>query len=252
MHYSIIIINYKTQELSANCIASLLALKNQEDFEIILVDNASGDNSLEFLEKEFEGKIKIIPSLVNLGFGGGNNLGAKEAKGEFLLFLNSDTLVKEDIFKSALDIFRQDEKIGLISPLLMTEEGLEQKDAYGPWPNLKNLIFKRTNNYPDWLSGCALFIRKSLFEELKGFDENFFLYFEDVDLCFRASKLGYKVKVDRNSKVIHLGGRSLKDNRQRKNSYYKSQDYYFKKHYGLISQIIMRILRLPVKVWKMR
>ena len=175
MHYSIIIINYKTQELSANCIASLLALKNQEDFEIILVDNASGDNSLEFLEKEFEGKIKIIPSLVNLGFGGGNNLGAKEAKGEFLLFLNSDTLVKEDIFKSALDIFRQDEKIGLISPLLMTEEGLEQKDAYGPWPNLKNLIFKRTNNYPDWLSGCALFIRKSLFEELKGFDENFFL-----------------------------------------------------------------------------
>lgn len=220
MNVSIIIINYQTPKLTSACLKSILSFPHNER-EIIVVDNNSSDNSLEIISQEFsqeieEEKIKIIPSSVNLGFGGGNNLGAKEAKGEFLLFLNSDTLIKEDIFKSALDIFQQDEKIGLISPLLMTEEGLEQKDAYGPWPNLKNLIFKRANNYPDWLSGCTLFIRKSLFEELKGFDENFFLYFEDVDLCFRASKLGYKVKVDRNSKVIHLGGKSLKDNRQRK------------------------------------
>ncbi|MBN2854211.1 glycosyltransferase family 2 protein [Patescibacteria group bacterium] len=257
MLYSIIIINYQTPQLTSTCLRSLLALPSKNDWEIILIDNASGDNSLKIMNQEFsqeikEEKIKIIASPINLGFGGANNLGAKEARGEFLLFLNSDTVVKEDIFTSALNIFRQEDGVGLVSPLLITKKGLEQKDAYGTWPSLKNLILRRSGSKIDWLSGCALFIKKSLFKELRGFDKNFFLYFEDIDLCRRAFKLGYSTKLDRTSRVVHLGGQSLKNNRQRKRNYYKSQNYYFKKHYGLRSQVFMRILRFPLKLWRMR
>ena len=252
MTFSVIIINYKTPQLTRNCLASLLALKTEESLEIILVDNASEDNSVELLEAEFQGRIKIISSERNLGFSGGNNLGAKEARGEFLLFLNSDTIVKEDIFKSATNIFNKDNKVALVSPILVNEDGIKQKDAFGTWPNLINLILRRKSNKVEWLSGCALFIRKNIFDELSGFDENFFLYFEDIDLCQRAFAKGYRTKLDESTKIIHLSGKSITKNKIRKNHYYASQDYYFKKHYGQTVQVLMKILRLPIKLWKMR
>lgn len=254
MTFSVIIINYRTYLLTKSCLTSLLSLKSKDRFEIVLVDNASNDGSIEALDEIFGDKIKIIKCKENLGFSGGNNLGSKKAQGEYLLFLNSDTEVSEDIFNSAKNIFKSDKKIGIISPLLLDKYGNEQKNSFGSFPNLKNLIINKSfinkNNKIQWLSGCALFISKKIFYELKGFDEKFFLYFEDVDICKRASDIGYRCHLDKNTNITHLSGQSLNKNRKRKLIYYKSQNYYFKKHYGLALQIIMRIMRLPIKLWK--
>ena len=254
MDFSIIIINYKTADLTLNCVESLLNLNTSHNCEIIVIDNNSQDNIKEILESIDSDKVKLIINDKNLGFAQANNIGAKLAKGKYLLFLNSDTEVKEDIFTSAYNIFNNNPNVGLISPLIVDEQNNEQKNAYGGWPRLKNLIFNKLNkkikNDIDWLSGCSLFIKKDLFKKINGFDENFFLYFEDIDLCKRASDLDYQCFLDRKTKVIHKGGKSIKRNKDRKKKYYKSQNYYFKKHYNKSMEIIMRIIRLPIKIFK--
>jgi len=172
MLYSIIIINYRTQQLTTECIKHIFALDFKES-EIIVVDNASNDGSTEALQKEFGDKIKLIINPKNLGFAGANNQGAALAKGEFLLFLNSDTIVKEDIFNTCLNIFQQNKNIGILSPRLLMPNGNYQPAAFGYFPTLWRLITQKTKNDPvldenkefslvDWVSGCALIIRKVL------------------------------------------------------------------------------------------
>lgn len=263
MSFSIIIINYKTPELTADCLRSLFKLDNSLIKEIIVIDNNSEDNSVSQLTAEFGDKIKIIENKNNRGFARANNQGAAQASGDLLLFLNSDTIISEDIFSSCLKIFQTEEKIGIISPLLKTEDNITQEDSYGSFPTLSRLIFKnrfkktldkeRIEEYfpVDWVSGCALMIRKDLFDRLGAWDENFFLYFEDVDLCYRAKKLAYEVVLNPRTNITHLGGKSLQLNKKRKRYYYQAQNYYFKKCHGFLTQILMRILRLPLKIKKM-
>ncbi|MCF7795449.1 glycosyltransferase family 2 protein [Patescibacteria group bacterium] len=258
MLYSIIIINYKTLQLTKECLTSLFALKDKVNFEIIVVDNASNDGSLEALKEEFNDKIKLIESKINLGFAKANNLAAKIARGEILFFLNSDTVITENIFTNNLELFSKDNNIGIISPSIYTGNNKEQDYYYGKFPTIINLLFKnkakiKSNNKiikTNWVSGCSLFIKKDLFNIINGFDENFFLYFEDIDLCKRINDLKYKIIVNKNIKITHLGGKSIKENKKRKKEYYKSQNYYFKKHYNKLTQIIMRILRFPIKILK--
>ncbi len=98
----------------------------------------------------------------------------------------------------------------------------------------------------DWVSGCALFIRQDLFSRLGGFDEDFFLYFEDVDLCHRAKNLGYEIIVTEKMRLTHLGGRSLKQSAARKRHYYRSQDIYFKKCRPKLEGFFLKLLRFPL------
>lgn len=261
MTFSIIIINYKTPDLTADCLRSLLALGSASDLEIIVIDNASFDNSANLLKDEFGDKIKLIESERNLGFSGANNLAAKKACGEILLFLNSDTILKEDIFPRLKNLFFRDEKLGAISPTLITLSGNEQEAAYGKFPTLKKLVLRQIVKKDkeeksdlietDWISGCAMAIKKKVFDKIKGFDENFFLYYEDVDICKRIKEVGYKVAMDKKSSLVHLGGASLGLNKKRKEYYYASQDYYFKKHYGNLQAAILKVIRLPWKLLKL-
>ena len=258
MLYSIIIINYNTPQLTINCINSLLSLPKPQNKEIIVVDNASADKSVETIEKEFKDRIKLIKSKVNLGFGGGNNKGAEAARGDLIVFLNSDTVVKKDIFKSCLDIFNKDKKVGVVSPGLKTEDGHYQAFGFGLFPTFwsiisgaqkKELSISKGGNIMevDWVSGCALMIRKDLFQELGGWDEKYFLYYEDIDLCKRVKNQGYKVLVNLKTDIIHLGGRSLKKNKERKKHYYRSQDLYFKKHHSLFTYLGIKLSRDAIK-----
>lgn len=236
------------------CLRSLFNLPNTDDKEIIVIDNGSNDGSVEKLKAEFNNQIKIVANHENLGFAGANNQGASLAQGEFLLFLNSDTIVNDDIFESALNLFKNDQKIGIISPRLMQENGEPQKMAYNHFPTFWRLITRKSKQEMkipagakilevDWVSGCALMIKRDLFNKLGGWDDHFFLYFEDVDLCKRVKEIGCKVIVDLQTKIIHLGGKSLRLNSDRKGYYYEAQDRYFNKHFGGIYSLAINIIR---------
>lgn len=261
IEYSAIIINYKTEETTANCLRSLLALPGQPEKEIILIDNGSEKNNLENIRNEFGQSIKIISNADNLGYAAANNQGAALASGKYLVFLNSDTLVYENIFKDFQDIFLNNEKVGIISPLLIDKDERLQKISFGKFPSLSRIILRKSfwakitktenNLLPvDWVSGACLVIRKDLFERIGGWDDQFFLYYEDIDLCKRASKAGYQTVVALNSQITHLGGNSPLENWTRKKHYYQSQDYYFKKHHSPITSGLLKILRLPMMIIK--
>jgi GT2 family glycosyltransferase len=258
MKFSIIIINYKTKDITRDCLESIL-YNCDGDYEIILVDNNSSDASVNYLRQSFGDRIKIIENKSNFGFAKANNIGVKEAKGDYLFFLNSDTILHNNILKDFKDFIDKQSNIGIIAPKLMLEEQIEQKRAYGSFPNVFNIIldkFKKDKLYTedifevDWVSGAAFVMKKDIFLELGGFDENYFMYFEDVDLCKRIKALGLKIMVNRNIFLTHLGGKSISKSNVRKEHYYNSQDYYFKKNYGIIVMLLIKIIRLPFKIIK--
>lgn len=260
MDISIIIINYKTPKLTINCINSIFALNNNINKEIILIDNNSLDNSVNLIKKNFANKIKIIENNENLGFAKANNQGANISKGKYLLFLNSDTIIKKSFFKTCFNILEY-KNIGAVSPRLKNYDGSNQTKSFGFFPTPWNLLTQKTKLEPkinlnnkyqtfDWISGCSLMIKKETFKKIGGWDSNFFLYFEDVDLCYRLNKINKKSAIALQENIIHLGGSSLKINKEKKKIYYYSQDYYLKKHYNLIILHILKIIRFIKTILK--
>ena len=257
MDFSIIIVSYNTEKLLKNCLKFIFATLLSSDFEVIVVDNNSSDNSLAMIEENFKDSVKVIRNEVNFGFAQANNQGSKIAQGKYLFFLNSDTIIKNNILGIIKKTFESDQKIGVLTPQLFLSSGAKQEHSYGQFPNPINLFinkFKKTTSNSnkiflvDWVSGAALIIRKDIFNKVSGFDEKFFMYFEDVDLCRRVSELGNKVAVIATATVVHLGGQSLTKNKTRKEYYYTSQDYFYRKHYGFLSMLALKIIRWPYKV----
>jgi len=254
--FSLIIVSFNTKEILKNALSSIFAYCPREMFEVIVIDNNSGDGSAEMLNNFFGDKIKLIINKHNAGFGAANNLGAKIARGEYLFFLNSDIIAKEDILSGLAKIFESRPEIGILAPRLILPDGSEQKFASGNFPSLADLILGKIKKDAaekkyikiDWVSGAALAIRKNLFDQAGGFDENFFMYFEDIDLCKRVKDISYQVAVLPSITVVHLGGKSLKNDRQRKKHYYVSQDYFYKKHYGKLKLVLLRFFRWPYKL----
>ena len=257
MNFSIIIVNHNTKELTKNCVNSVLKNRVGGSVEILIVDNASRDGSARMLRKYFKNKITLIENKENKGFGAANNQGAAAANGKYLFFLNSDTIIKNNMFTELERSFSRDKNIGVVAPKLLLEDGDEQPRAFGDFPNPTNVIFEkfkppagyRNNPFEvDWASGAALAVKKSIFERLGGFDEKFFMYFEDVDLCKRIKESGYKILVNPRASLTHLCGKSLSGFSKRKAYYYESQDYFYKKHYGAPQMYLMKIIRWPYKV----
>lgn len=208
MELSIIILSFNTKELTLACINSIVEQYKpeleKEQFEIIVVDNASTDGSLTALKNKTRKGIVLVESKVNLGFSKGCNLGAKSAKGKYLLFLNSDTQIKDQGFLKMTEYLKKNEKIGILGGKLKNEDGSAQASA-GNFYNLFNLFFMLLGiekfgflrvspteiKKVDWVSGASLMIRKKLFEKIGGFEKSLFMYWEDIDLCFKANKNGY-------------------------------------------------------------
>jgi len=253
MTFSIIIINYNTARLTLDCLNSIYACCDAADLEIIVVDNGSAESDRSILEGGLKQGVRLIKSAKNLGFAAGNNLGARQAQGRYLCFLNSDVILTEDIFSRLEKVFLSDEQVGIVAPRLVNPDGSAQAKAYGPFPSLgylfyKNLLRRHDNDFPkkiDWVSGAALCIRKDVFDLIGGWDENFFLYLEDVDLCWSVRRRGYRVMVDQASQVTHLQGQSSDKNFTKQTYYYNSQKYLFKKHYGRLALIVLLLVRWP-------
>lgn len=208
MRLSIIILNYNTKELTLNCINSILDQykKELEDnkFEIVLVDNNSDDKSIESFNKLKIPALKVIESNENLGFSKGCNLGAKNALGDYLLFLNSDTEIKDQGFLKMVNFLNENKKAAILGGKLKNPDGTSQLSC-GKFYTLFNLLLMllgfekkgllrespRTIKKVDWVSGASLMIRKSIFDKLNGFDKDMFMYIEDMELSFKAKKKGY-------------------------------------------------------------
>jgi len=273
MEVSIIIVNYNTKNLLKKCIESIYQYTKDIEFEIIVVDNASTDGSQQMIKDVFP-IIILIESPKNLGFGKANNLASKYAKGVFLFFLNSDTILIENSIKKLHEFFLENEeelKIGVLGCNLIDENGNQNNTWHQfPTPNTaikenfisivsvltfrllkiintirkkytKNILIlaekkvDNTNFGIGFVVGADMFMRKSLFDIVGGFDERFFLYFEETDLQLNLFRKGYRNYIDNNTKIIHLEGASssknkIMPNKQRK-LYHKSKIYYFKKNF---------------------
>lgn len=262
MKLSIIILNYNTPDLAYDCLESIQKHRPDFDYEIIVVDNSVKD-----MRVTDAGIKKIIPGPYQLlvapnnGFGAGNNAGAKIAKGEYLFLLNPDTILTEDSISKMLSFLEQHEEIGALTCLLGPDAKTLQKYFFGKFQSLGGLTIRRYNYqkidptaleffYTDIVTGAALMIKRKLFERVGGFDERFFMYLEDDDLCKRLVDQGFKNAVLCTTKIIHLEGKSIPENSKRKKIYYASQTLYWQKHNGTIPTLLMRVVRLPMRLIK--
>ena len=206
---SIVILSYNTKDLTLACLNSIVLQYKQElkekELEIIIVDNNSHDNSVASIKKAFSdsGYLTLVESKENVGFGKGCNLGAKAAKGEYILFLNSDTEVLDRGFLSMIDFLEKNKNIGILGGRLLNPDDNLQPSG-GNFYNLWNLFLMliggerlgfvkksaKKEERVDWVSGACMMINKILLNKLRGFDEYFFMYIEDMELCFRVRKMG--------------------------------------------------------------
>lgn len=255
---SIIILSYNTKELLRECLKSLYKNLKGISFEVIIVDNASTDGTSEvvinFIRQPGGSKFKLIENDKNYGFSKGNNIGAKEAKGEYLVFLNSDTEMQDGGLAGMAEFLKAHPTVGILGGRLKNVDGSLQKSS-GTFYTLFNLFLMllggekigmlRKNpshiSQVDWVSGAFMMIRQELFEKLKGFDENFFMYMEDMEICFRAKKLGFGTCFYSNVSALHKGLGSSNRGFAIENIY-KGLLHFYKKHKGVMQYDIVRLL----------
>ncbi len=230
----VIIVNYKTPQLTIESVRSVLT--EPEVRRVIVVDNASSDGSAETISREFSAqaeRVEVVESERNLGFGGGNNLGARFAGGEYLFLLNSDAVANPGCIAGLRDILKSCPAVGLVAPsVILAETGDLQPATHGVFPTPRTLLTRQTtvsgpdDLEPDWISGVAFLARRAEYEALGGFDESLFMYYEDVDLCRRYRLRGLAVARAPQFTVVHKLGQSGIGNPRHKAVYYQSQDHY--------------------------
>lgn len=236
MNISIIIVNYKTRGLLKYCLKNILELNLPFDFEIIVVDNNSRDGSVEMVKLLYghKSQIKLIESKENLGYSAGNNLGAKEAQGKYLLIFNSDIKPLASSIEKLYHFMEDHPEVGLAGPKLINADGSLQFSCFR-FPKFLMPAYRRTplgrlpfirkkidwyimkdwdhnkTKLVDWLLGSALIVRGSSLEKVGLFDERFYLYFSDVDWARRFWLNNYQVYYVSESQMIHLHRRESAD-----------------------------------------
>ncbi len=264
MKLSIIIVHYHVKDFLFKALESLYQSKLSLKFEIIVVDNDEVKNILPDLHRRFP-KVRYVSTPENHGYGAGNNMGAKIAKGEYLFFLNPDTIVKQNAVEDLIAFLDKNPKVGIVAPLL-----LDKNDNFYPLQGTKKLtpltavftlsfinkLFPHNSiskNFwlKDWdkkdlievdaVPGTAFLIRKSIFDSINGFDEDFFLFFEEYDVALRVKQLGYKIFILPKAQVFHAWGESTKQKENIEKNFFQSRFLYFKKHYGLLPAYLTSI-----------
>jgi GT2 family glycosyltransferase len=262
------IVNWNAREPLRAALRSILSHPPRFPYEIVVLDNASSDGSVQMLEKEFP-EVRLLVSEQNLGFSRGHNLAARAARGKYLFILNPDTEVIPPALELLVDYAEQHPEVAIIGPKILNPDGSLQYSCRR-FPNPTAALFRNTplgklfpnNPYTrdylmtdwdhnsirevDWVSGAALFIRRVVYEQLGGFDERFFMYCEDTDLCYRAWQAGYRVIYYPEPKIVHAIGRStdLVANKMII-TFHKSMYLFYKKHYARKTFLLLRPL-VPV------
>lgn len=253
MECSIIIVNFNTKNLTKQTIETINLNTFKLDYEIILVDNSTDIN-----ERISEDLYKVKKYFCeNKGFGNACNLGSSKAIGKYLLFLNSDTIVHKDSINKCVDYIKSERNIGALGCKILLENGDLDHGCKRGFPDPQNSFYyfigldklfpsiKRFGAYKlsyldpnqihkvDSVSGAFLLMKKDLFEYIGGFDEDYFMYGEDIDLCFRIKQLGYDIVYYSNTTITHLKGQSGLRRSSTKTIYhfYDSMLIFYRKHY---------------------
>ncbi len=260
---TISIINYKTKELTAKCLDSILKKDWKVKFQVVLVDNASEDGSVEFFKKNYT-KVKLITSKNNLGFAGGHNLVLKQIDTRYVLILNSDTEIYDGVLDEMIEYMDKNPIIGIASCKILNSDGSLQPNA-GDLPfgfalfnwlfNLESLGFKSPSFHRNddsfyeiahkagWVSGSFMMIKKEVIDKIGFLNEDFFMYMEDVEFCMRAKNRGFEIFINPAVWIKHLSGASSIDPRYRQwLGESKGLLLLYKKMYGILGEIGVKIL----------
>lgn len=279
---SIIILSWNTAKLLRQCLESLineLIINELKNSEVIVVDNGSTDESVrevKNLKLEFENQLKmkncklqVIENKTNLGFSKGNNVGIKAAAGEYVMLLNSDTIVKAGALKNLVKFLDENPEVDIVGPKLLNADGSVQANC-GRFPNLFVcfvMLFKehfggsdfvrcsppRTQEV-DWLMGAAFVARRKVFEKIGGLDEKIFMYMEEVEWFYRAKAAGFKAYFYDGAEIVHLGrGSSPSGKKEPILNIYRGLIHFYRKHKSgfelLILEIMLKIKAIGAYLW---
>lgn len=266
MDVSIIIVNYNSIDVITDAINSIIEKTKDLSYEIIVVDNASPDNSADIIEKDYEDRVKLIRSDENLGFGKANNLGASYACGKYLFLLNPDTVLINNAVEVLYDFMETHPKAGVAGGNLYGVDKVSAAPSFclsfpsvssekkeSSWhkilmdkvkqkQNKTGKPFEKEFNYSEkdiavaYIFGADMIVLKSLFEETGGFDPDFFMYAEEAELQWRIQKTGYQICNVSSARIVHLEGMSSKQqnvfNEKQFRWRMESQLLFFEKCYG--------------------
>lgn len=258
---SVVIVSFNVKNYLLNCLRSVLKASAHFSVEIIVVDNDSSDGSTEAIRKEFP-EVAIIQNSQNLGFGTACNQGLSIAKGSFLLILNPDTIVEESIFEKLIPAMQSDDKTGMMGCKILNEDGSLQlacrRSFPTPWSAFSRLIglsklFPKSPLFAsynltyldenescqlDAISGSFMLMSRKAYENTGGFDEQFFMYAEDLDLCYRVKESGLKVIYNPDASIIHFKGKSFSKSVDTKFHFYQAMKIFVRKHSSLNSGLV--------------
>ena len=254
MELSIIIVNYHHSHFLRDCLESVRLTVKAIQFEVIVVDNSSKDEELRSVLNQFP-ETRLLDNSTNLGFAYANNQGAEIAKGEFLLFINPDTIMKEGAIEGMLGHLRSNLSVGIVGPKVLNPNGTIQYSCRRfptIWSGLFNRYSLMTRFFPnnrysrdylmsdydhnstrsvDWVSGCCMMTPASIFKKINGFDKNYFLFIEDIDLCQTMKREGYKVHYFPGAQILHkISSSNARIAPKIIIKRHKGMIYYYKKH----------------------
>jgi GT2 family glycosyltransferase len=252
---SIVIVNYRVKNLLERCLTSISESRDGSSCEIIVVDNNSKDGSVELLKQNFP-EVKLIENQQNRGFSFACNQGVEKSSGRYVLLLNPDTIFPETGLKKVLDFMDSNPEAGICGPKMvdlrgnllyscrsfpsfLTSISSSQSFLFRLFPRnplsgrylLKDLNHSRIQEV-DWVSGSCLLARKKMLERIGLLDESYFIYVEDVDLCYRAHKAGWRIFYLPEVTFVHQVGQSTSQNKLKSRlEHHKSMWIFFKKHF---------------------
>ncbi len=257
---TIIIVNYNSGKFLEECLESVERVSKEANIKTLVVDNASSDEGIESAQRKYK-NVEFILNKQNFGFGKANNIGLKKAKTEYILLLNPDTKLEKGILVKMIQDLEVDKDIGAATCKIVLGNGKIDLTAHRgfptPWASFLYYVFKNDSLYHlknmdmsklhevDAIAGAFFLTRKSVLERVGLFDEDFFLYGEDIDLCYRIKEAGFKVVYEPSVFLIHHKGVSsgLKKHSQQIsqadketkllafNAFYESMKIFYKKHY---------------------
>lgn len=245
MKLSVVILNYNVRYFLEQCILSVQRAISTIDAEIIVIDNNSKDDSCEMVRKLFP-SVTLIENKDNVGFSKANNQAVEVAKGEYVCILNPDTAVEEDVFQQAINYYEKTPSIGALGVFLMDGTGgfLPESKRNLPTPKVSllkltgfsseyyaNDLTQISEGEVDVLVGAFMLIKREIYNEVDGFDEDYFMYGEDIDLSYKITKAGYQNHYLGSSTVLHYKGESTKKDDAYFDRFYGSMEIFYRKHF---------------------